>query len=45
VHGEDKIERRYLVIAEGHADKPGPIVQVQLKSRVACPGSALNSPL
>jgi len=31
VHGEDKIQRRYLVIAEGHADKPGPIVQVQLK--------------
>jgi hypothetical protein len=23
--------RRYLVIAEGHADKPGPIMQVQLK--------------
>jgi DNA-binding beta-propeller fold protein YncE len=31
VHGEDKIQRRYLVIADGHADKPGPIVQVQLK--------------
>ena len=31
VHGEDKIQRRYLVIAEGRADKPGPIVQVQLK--------------
>jgi YVTN family beta-propeller protein len=31
VHGEDKIERRYLVIAEGRADKPGPVVQVQLK--------------
>jgi hypothetical protein len=31
VRGEDKIQRRYLVIAEGHADKPGPIVQVQLK--------------
>jgi YVTN family beta-propeller protein len=31
VHGEDKIQRRYLVIAEGHADKPGPIVQVQLR--------------
>jgi YVTN family beta-propeller protein len=30
VHGEDKIQRRYLVIAEGHADKPGSIVQVQL---------------
>jgi YVTN family beta-propeller protein len=31
VHGEDKIERRYLVIAEGRADKPGPVVQAQLK--------------
>ena len=31
VHGEDKIEPRYLVIAAGHADKPGPVVQVQLK--------------
>jgi len=31
VHGEDRIERRYLVIAEGHADKPGGVVQVQLK--------------
>lgn len=31
VQGEDKIERRYLVIAEGHADKLGPVVQVQLK--------------
>jgi YVTN family beta-propeller protein len=31
VHGEDKIRRRYLVIAAGHADKPGSIVQVQLK--------------
>ena len=31
VHGEDKIQRRYLVIAEGHADKPGHVVQVQLK--------------
>jgi YVTN family beta-propeller protein len=30
VHGEDKIQRRFLVIAEGHADKPGPVVQVQL---------------
>ena len=29
VQGEDKIQRRYLVIAEGHADKPGRIVQVQ----------------
>src|SRR6476661_8817771 len=31
VRGEDKIQRRYLVIAQGHADKPGSIVQVQLK--------------
>jgi YVTN family beta-propeller protein len=31
VRGEDKIQRRYLVIAQGHADKPGPVVQVQLK--------------
>ena len=31
VHGEDKIQRRYLVIAEGHADKPGHVVQVQLR--------------
>ncbi len=31
VHGEDKIQRRFLVIAEGHADQPGSIVQVQLK--------------
>jgi YVTN family beta-propeller protein len=31
VHGEDKIQRRYLVIAQGHADKPGRVVQVQLK--------------
>src|ERR1700681_2312599 len=31
VHGEDKIQRRYLVIAQGHADQPGSIVQVQLK--------------
>src|SRR6202795_4569162 len=31
VHGEDKIQPRYLVIAEGHADKPGPIGQIQLK--------------
>jgi YVTN family beta-propeller protein len=31
VQGEDKIQRRFLVIAEGHADKPGPVVQVQLK--------------
>jgi YVTN family beta-propeller protein len=31
VDGEDKIQQRYLVVAEGRADKPGPIVQVQLK--------------
>jgi YVTN family beta-propeller protein len=31
VHGEDNIVRRYLVIAEGHPDKPGPIAQVQLR--------------
>jgi YVTN family beta-propeller protein len=31
VLGEEQMPRRYLVIAEGHADKPGPIVQVQLK--------------
>jgi YVTN family beta-propeller protein len=31
VRGEDKIEPRYLVIAQGHADKPGPVVQVQSK--------------
>jgi YVTN family beta-propeller protein len=31
VHGEDNIQRRYLIIAEGRADKPGPVVQVQLK--------------
>ena len=31
VRGEDNIQRRYLVIAEGHADKPGPIVQMQLR--------------
>jgi YVTN family beta-propeller protein len=31
VQGEEQMPRRYLVIAEGHADKPGPIVQVQLK--------------
>jgi YVTN family beta-propeller protein len=31
VHGEDSIRRRYLVIAEGHPDKPGPVVQLQLK--------------
>jgi YVTN family beta-propeller protein len=31
VRGEDQIRRRYLVIAQGHPDKPGPVVQVQLK--------------
>ena len=31
VHGENRIQRRYLVIAEGPADKPGAVVQVQLK--------------
>jgi YVTN family beta-propeller protein len=31
VHGVDNIERRYLVIAEGQADMPGPVVQVQHK--------------
>jgi hypothetical protein len=29
---EDKIQRRNLVIAAGHPDKPGPMVQVQLKT-------------
>jgi YVTN family beta-propeller protein len=31
VQGEQQTPRRYLAIAEGHPDKPGPIVQVQLK--------------
>lgn len=31
VHGEARIKRRYLVIAEGHPEKRGPVVQVQLK--------------
>jgi hypothetical protein len=31
VRGEENIRRRYLVIAEGHPDKPGPMVQVQFK--------------
>jgi hypothetical protein len=31
VRGEARIQRRYLVIAEGHPDKPGPVVQIQLK--------------
>ncbi len=31
VQGEEQVPRRYLAIAEGHADQPGPIVQAQLK--------------
>lgn len=31
VQGEEQIPRRYLAIAEGHANEPGPVVQVQLK--------------
>jgi YVTN family beta-propeller protein len=31
VQGEQQVPRRYLAIAEGHADKPGPVVQAQLK--------------
>jgi hypothetical protein len=31
VQGEGQMPRRYLAIAEGRADKPGPVVQVQLK--------------
>jgi YVTN family beta-propeller protein len=31
VQGEAQLPRRYLVIAEGHPDKPGPVVQVQVK--------------
>jgi hypothetical protein len=31
VHGEDNIQRRYLVIAEGRAARRGRVVQVQLK--------------
>src|ERR1700694_4014134 len=31
VRGENNMVRRYLVIAKGRADKPGPVVQVQLK--------------
>jgi hypothetical protein len=31
VHGEDKMQRRYLVIAQGRADSPGAVVQVQLR--------------
>jgi YVTN family beta-propeller protein len=42
VHGEDEIQRRYLVIAAGHPDRPGQIVQVQLKSQT--PGAQLAQP-
>ena len=31
VHGENKTQRRYLVITEGRADSPGAVVQVQLR--------------
>jgi len=31
VQGEQQTPRRDLAIAEGHADKPGPVMQVQLK--------------
>jgi hypothetical protein len=31
VQGEEQTPRRYLAAAEDHADKPGPVVQVQLK--------------
>jgi hypothetical protein len=31
VRGEASLQRRYLVIAEGHPDKPGPVVQTQLQ--------------
>jgi YVTN family beta-propeller protein len=31
VQGEQKGERRYLVIAKGSSDKPGPVVQVQME--------------
>jgi YVTN family beta-propeller protein len=31
VQGEQQIPRRYLVIAEGHPDSPGPVVQVEVK--------------
>jgi hypothetical protein len=31
VRGDDSIRRRYLAIAEGHPEKPGTVVQVQLK--------------
>ena len=31
VHGEDRIQRRYLVIAQGRPDNPGAVMQVQLR--------------
>jgi YVTN family beta-propeller protein len=31
VHGEHRIRRRYLVIAEGHSENPGHVLQVQWK--------------
>jgi YVTN family beta-propeller protein len=43
VHGEDRIQRRYLVIAAGHPDRPGRIVQVQLESQT--PGAQLAQPV
>jgi YVTN family beta-propeller protein len=33
VHGEDKVQRRYLVIAPGNADKHGAAVQVQVPAK------------
>jgi YVTN family beta-propeller protein len=44
VHGEDKIQPRYLVIAAGHPDRPGRIVQAQLKSQTL-PGAQLAQPV
>src|SRR6267143_617507 len=40
---EDKAQRRYLVIAAGHPDRPGRIVQVQLKSQT--PEAQLAQPV
>jgi hypothetical protein len=31
VHGEHRIRRRYLVIAEGRSENPGHVLQVQWK--------------
>jgi hypothetical protein len=31
VRGEDRLARRYLVIAVGHVDKPGGAIETQLK--------------